>query len=311
MSHKIINKITACVPSVKLFENAVLSEYTSFKTGGPADVLARPTTIDEVQALVKLAKSEKIPYYILGNGTNMLVSDEGFRGLIIALKDLNGDIIFSETGEGDTVAVSAYAGCTLARLASEAASKGYAGLEFTAGIPGSVGGAVVMNAGAYGGEIKDILEFADVLDENGEIIRLDNKDLDFSYRHSIIQEKNYIVLSVSFILKPGDEKTIKAEIKELNERRREKQPLEYPSAGSTFKRPEGLFAGKLIEDSGLKGFSVGDAQVSEKHCGFVINKGKATSSDIYELISQVIEKVYDKTSVVLEPEIKLLGFDED
>ena len=305
-----IEKISKALPSVKLYKNAPLSEYTSFKTGGPADALVRPTTIEEVQALVKFAKEEDIPYYILGNGTNMLVSDEGFRGLIISLKDLNGDIVFSQTGDKDTWLASTYAGCTLARLASEAASKGCSGLEFAAGIPGSVGGAVVMNAGAYGGEIKDILDFADVLDENGDVVRLSNKELDFGYRHSIIQEKEYIVLSVSFILKKGDEEAIKAEIKELGERRREKQPLEYPSAGSTFKRPEGLFAGKLIEDSGLKGFSVGDAQVSEKHCGFVVNKGRAKSADIYELISEVIEKVYDKTGVVLEPEIKLLGFEE-
>ena len=310
MKKDILDKILQCVPSSKVFMDAALSEYTSFKTGGPADVLVRPSSIDEVQDLVKLAKQENIPYYLLGNGTNMLVSDEGFRGMIVALKDLNGDIVFSETEDGNMIAVSAYAGCTLARLASEAASKGYAGMEFAAGIPGSVGGAVVMNAGAYGGEIKDILDFADVLDENGDVIRLYNKDLDFGYRHSIIQEKDYIVLSVSFILKRGDEKTIKSEIKELNERRREKQPLEFPSAGSTFKRPEGLFAGKLIEDSGLKGYSVGDAQVSEKHCGFVVNKGKATSTDIYRLISDVIEKVYDTTGVVLEPEIKLLGFEE-
>ncbi|MBO4780973.1 MAG: UDP-N-acetylmuramate dehydrogenase, partial [Lachnospiraceae bacterium] len=168
----------------------------------------------------------------------------------------------------------------------------------------------VMNAGAYGGEIKDILEYADVLDESGNILRLKNEDLGFGYRKSIIQEKNYIVLMVSFLLKRGDEKTIKAEMRELNERRREKQPLEYPSAGSTFKRPEGLFAGKLIEDSGLKGYRVGDAQVSEKHCGFVVNRGKATSSDIYKLIGDVIGIVYEKTGVQLDPEIKLLGFEE-
>jgi len=310
LDKKILDKISGCVPAGCFFTDVALSEYTSFKTGGPADVLVRPTSVEELQKLVKLAKDENIPYYILGNGTNILVADEGYRGLIIALKDLTGDIVFSATNDKDTVTVSTYAGCTLARLANEAASKGWSGLEFAAGIPGSVGGAVVMNAGAYGGEIKDVLEFADVLDGNGDIIRLFNKDFDFGYRHSIIQDEDYIVLSVSFLLKKGDEKSIKAEIKELNERRREKQPLEYPSAGSTFKRPEGLFAGKLIEDSGLKGFSVGGARVSEKHCGFVINADKATSNDIYELISQVIEKVYDKTSVVLEPEIKLLGFEE-
>ena len=310
MDKKLVEKISQCVLRSEVYEQTPLSGFTSFKTGGPADCLVRPTTIEEVQKLVKLAKSEGIPYYILGNGTNMLVSDDGYKGLIIALKDLNSDIIFSNTSDKNKVAVCASAGCTLARLASEAASKALTGLEFAAGIPGSVGGAVVMNAGAYGGEIKDVLEFADVLDGNGDIVRLYNSDLEFGYRKSIIQEKDYVVLSVSFVLTRGDEKAIRAEIKELNERRREKQPLDLPSAGSTFKRPTGLFAGKLIEDAGLKGFRVGDAQVSEKHCGFVVNVGKATSADIYELISKVIEKVYEETGVVLEPEIKLLGFEE-
>lgn len=310
MDKKILQRLREICPANHVFEKAKLSEYTSFKTGGPASVLVRPTNVEELKNIIGFVRSEAVPYYIIGNGTNMLISDEGFKGVIVVLKDMSGDIVFSKTEDPELVAVSTSAGCTLARFASEAASKGLSGMEFAAGIPGSVGGAVVMNAGAYGGEIKDILDFADVLDENGDVLRLSNSDLRFGYRKSIIQEKNLIVLSVSFILKRGDEKSIKAEIKELNERRREKQPLEFPSAGSTFKRPEGLFAGKLIEDAGLKGFSVGDAKVSEKHCGFVINSGKARSSDIYELISQVIERVYEKSGVVLEPEIKLLGFEE-
>ena len=310
MDNNIIEKIKKTVSSSRVFENVALSEYTSFKTGGPADIVVRPKDAQEVKKIVALARDEKVPYYILGNGTNMLISDDGFRGIIISLKEMDNSIQVTPLSDGESYSVLTSAGCTLARLSNEAASKGLAGPEFAAGIPGSVGGAVVMNAGAYGGEIKDVFEWADVLDENGDMIRLKNDELKFGYRKSIIQEKHYLVLAVSFILKKGDEKTIKAEIRELNERRRDKQPLEYPSAGSTFKRPEGLFAGKLIEDTGLKGFSVGDAAVSEKHCGFVINKGKATSADIYELISQVIEKVYDKTGVVLEPEIKLLGFDE-
>jgi len=310
LDKKIINDIKKLCGEDKVFENVKLSEYTSFKTGGPADCLVRPVTIDELKKVTDYVRKNNIPYYVIGNGTNMLAADEGFRGVIIALKDMSGEISFSDTQDDDTVAVTAYAGCTLARLSAEAASKGLAGTEFASGIPGSIGGAVVMNAGAYGGEIKDILEYADVLDESGNILRLKNEDLGFGYRKSIIQEKNYIVLMVSFLLKRGDEKTIKAEMRELNERRREKQPLEYPSAGSTFKRPEGLFAGKLIEDSGLKGYRVGDAQVSEKHCGFVVNRGKATSSDIYKLIGDVIGIVYEKTGVQLDPEIKLLGFEE-
>lgn len=310
MDKKIINDIKKLCGEDKVFENVKLSEYTSFKTGGPADCLVRPVTIDELKKVTDYVRKNNIPYYVIGNGTNMLAADEGFRGVIIVLKDMSGEISFSDTQDDDTVAVTAYAGCTLARLSAEAASKGLAGTEFASGIPGSIGGAVVMNAGAYGGEIKDILDYADVLDESGNILRLKNEDLGFGYRKSIIQEKNYIVLMVSFLLKRGDEKTIKAEMRELNERRREKQPLEYPSAGSTFKRPEGLFAGKLIEDSGLKGYRVGDAQVSEKHCGFVVNRGKATSSDIYKLIGDVIGIVYEKTGVQLDPEIKLLGFEE-
>lgn len=310
MDKNIIGQIKKLCGGEKVFEKVKLSDYTSFRTGGPADCLVRPSDIDELKAVIGFVRENKIPYYVLGNGTNMLVSDDGFKGVIIALKDLNGEIVFKDTDESDKIRVIAYAGCTLARLSSEAASKGLQGTEFASGIPGSIGGAVVMNAGAYGGEIKDILEYADVLDEDGNVVRLSNADLKFGYRSSIIQQKNYIVLSVSFILKRGNEKIIKAEIKELNERRREKQPLEFPSAGSTFKRPEGYFAGKLIEDSGLKGYRIGDAQVSEKHCGFVINRGKATSSDIYSLIGDVIATVYEKTGVQLEPEIKLLGFDE-
>lgn len=306
----IIGQIKKLCGDEKVFEKVKLSEYTSFRTGGPADCLVRPSKIDELKNVIAFVRENKIPYYVLGNGTNMLVSDDGFKGVIIALKDLNREIVFEDTDERDKVRVIADAGCTLARFSSEAASRGLQGTEFASGIPGSIGGAVVMNAGAYGGEIKDILEYADVLDEDGNVVRLLNADLKFGYRSSIIQEKNYIVLSVSFILKHGNEKNIKAEIRELNERRREKQPLEYPSAGSTFKRPEGHFAGKLIEDSGLKGYRIGDAQVSEKHCGFVINRGKATSADIYSLIGDVIATVYEKTGVQLEPEIKLLGFDE-
>ncbi|MCR5206325.1 MAG: UDP-N-acetylmuramate dehydrogenase [Lachnospiraceae bacterium] len=310
MDRSVFDKLSKCIAPGRIIENARLSEYTSFKTGGPADILVKVGNSIEIQRIVAIAKESDVPFYVIGNGTNMLVSDEGYRGIVICLREMDNDIRAEKASNGDYCRLSCSAGCTLARLSSEAASMGYSGLEFAAGIPGSVGGAVVMNAGAYGGEIKDVFEYADVLDENGDVIRLKREDMDFGYRKSIIQEKEYIVLDVMFVLKKGEENAIKAEIKELNERRREKQPLEYASAGSTFKRPEGLFAGKLIEDAGLKGFSVGDAAVSEKHCGFLINKGKATSTDIYELISQVIEKVYEKSGVVLEPEIKLLGFEE-
>lgn len=288
-----------------------LSEYTSFKIGGKAEMVVNPHSTDEIKAVVALAKEQGVPYYILGNGTNMLISDEGFHGLVILIREKQPEITYSKTDDPEKTAVRTSAGCTLARLANESAANGLSGLEFAAGIPGSVGGAVVMNAGAYGGEIKDVIEYADVLDQNGNIVRLTGEELELGYRTSIIPEKNYIVLNASFILTKGNAEHIRDEIKELNERRREKQPLELPSAGSTFKRPEGYFAGKLIEDAGLRGYSVGGAQISEKHCGFVVNKGGATASDVYQLISDVISRVYENSGVVLEPEVKLLGFPEE
>lgn len=310
MNGRIIGEFRKFLPADRIFPDAVLAEYTSFKIGGKADVLVNPETPEEIGKCLKLVKTENIPFYIFGNGTNMLVSDEGFRGVIILIRDRQPELNFGETENPEQVTVGVSAGCSLAKLANDAASHGLSGLEFAAGIPGSVGGAVVMNAGAYGGEIKDVLEFIDVMDEDGTILRLTNEQCRFRYRMSIIQEKNYIVLYASFILRKGDSEKIKSEIRELNERRREKQPLELPSAGSTFKRPEGYFAGKLIEDAGLRGYSVGSARVSEKHCGFVVNGGDATAEQVYQLISDVIEKVYDKSGVVLEPEVRLLGFEE-
>lgn len=286
--------------------NEPLKSYTSFKTGGPADYFVIPAGTTELKRIITLAKDNQTPYYIIGNGSNLLVSDEGFRGLIICMKEPDGKVSF--TDEGDTVLVEAGAGCPLTRLAFEAARAGLTGLEFAAGIPGSVGGAVVMNAGAYGGEIKDCIVSADVIDVNGVQSTLDNASLELSYRHSVIPERGLIVTGAAFRLNRGNTEEILAVIADLNKRRRDKQPLEYPSAGSTFKRPEGYFAGKLIEDAGLKGFSVGGASVSEKHCGFVINRGNATSSDIMELIRRVGDKVYEASGVRLEPEVKLLGF---
>lgn len=310
MNGRIIGEFKRILPEERIFPDALLAEYTSFKIGGKADLVVNPESPEEIGRCLKLVKAENIPYYILGNGTNMLVSDSGFRGVIILIRDRQPELTFGNTENPETVTVGVSAGCSLAKLANDAASRGLSGLEFAAGIPGSVGGAVVMNAGAYGGEIKDVLDFVDVMDEDGSILRLSNEQCRFSYRMSIIQERNYIVLYASFILKKGDAEKIKAEIKELNERRREKQPLELPSAGSTFKRPEGHFAGKLIEDAGLRGYTVGSARVSDKHCGFVVNTGNATAAQVYQLISDVIEKVYDNSGVVLEPEVRLLGFEE-
>ena len=277
-----------------------MKKHTTFRVGGPADVLVQP---DEtaLAAILALCRQYHVSYSFIGNGSNLLVGDKGIRGVVIEMTDPMGNI------EVDGTKITAQAGAMLSKIANTAASNGLGGMEFAAGIPGSVGGAVVMNAGAYGGEMKDIIEKVYVLDENGAQLELDRDALDLGYRHSCIPEKKYIVTKVVLELVPRNEAEIRSEMKELNEKRAEKQPLQYPSAGSTFKRPEGYFAGKLIMDAGLRGFQVGGAQVSEKHCGFVINKGDATAADICQLMRDVSDKVQAQFGVVLEPEVKMIG----
>ena len=276
-----------------------MKKHTTFRVGGPADVLVQP---DEtaLAAILALCRQYHVSYSFIGNGSNLLVGDKGIRGVVIEMTDPMGNI------EVDGTKITAQAGAMLSKIANTAASNGLGGMEF-AGIPGSVGGAVVMNAGAYGGEMKDIIEKVYVLDENGAQLELDRDALDLGYRHSCIPEKKYIVTKVVLELVPRNEAEIRSEMKELNEKRAEKQPLQYPSAGSTFKRPEGYFAGKLIMDAGLRGYQVGGAQVSEKHCGFVINKGDATAADICQLMRDVSDKVQAQFGVVLEPEVKMIG----
>ena len=292
-------------PKGRILTGAPLSDFTSFRTGGPADYIAIPSDEAELSNIILLAKANEIPYYIIGNGTNLLVSDDGFRGIVIVIKEGKADVSYEE--RGDEVLVTAHAGAPLAKVAYDAARRGLAGFEFAAGIPGSVGGAVFMNAGAYGGEIKDVIVSARVMDGNGNVSVMSRDELELSYRHSAVGEKGLIVLDAVFALKRGDTDAILEQISQLNAKRREKQPLEYPSAGSTFKRPEGYFAGTLIEDAGLKGYSVGDACVSEKHCGFVINKGHATSTDIMTLIEDVTDRVFAESGVRLEPEVRMIG----
>ena len=277
-----------------------MKKHTTFRVGGPADVLVQP---DEtaLAAILALCRQYYVPYSFIGNGSNLLVGDKGIRGVVIEMTDPMGNI------EVHGTRITAQAGAMLSKIANTAASNGLGGMEFAAGIPGSVGGAVVMNAGAYGGEMKDIIERVYVLDENGAQLELDRTALDLSYRHSCIPDKKYIVTKVVLELVPRNEAEIRSEMKELNEKRAEKQPLQYPSAGSTFKRPEGYFAGKLIMDAGLRGYQVGGAQVSEKHCGFVINKGDATAADICQLMQDVSDKVQAQFGVVLEPEVKMIG----
>ena len=285
-----------------VWANEPMKYHTTFRAGGCTDYLVEPESVDEVREIVRLCRQEHVPYYVVGNGSNLLVSDEGYRGVILHLyKNMSG---FGISGSH----VKAQAGALLVRVAKTAAKEGLAGLEFASGIPGTIGGAVVMNAGAYGGEMKDVVTKVRVLLQDGSIRDYTGEEMDFGYRRSRVIEEQGIVLEAEMQLKADDPEAIAARMDDLKNRRVTKQPLEYASAGSTFKRPEGYFAGKLIEDAGLRGFQVGDAQVSEKHCGFVINRGHATASEIMELIQKVQKRVYEQSGVRLEPEVKLLGF---
>lgn len=301
MNLEFYNQLIKIINEERVLTEEPLNQHTTFRVGGPADYFVMPNKIEEVKAVVDLCQGANMPYYVLGNGSNLLVSDKGYRGVIIQIyKEMNDIQVVGDC-------IRAQAGALLSKIGNVALEARLAGFEFAAGIPGTVGGAVVMNAGAYGGEMKDILASATVLTPDGEVIKLTNEELELGYRTSIILKKAYIVLEAVYQLKPGDQETIRAKMDELKVQRVTKQPLEYPSAGSTFKRPEGYFAGKLIQDAGLRGFQVGGAQVSEKHCGFVINKDHATAADIVALMNQVSEKVMQEFGVRLEPEVKRLG----
>lgn len=278
-----------------------MKNHVTFRVGGPADFFVTPKNYEELSWVLKCCAKYEMPCYIMGNGSNLLVSDQGYRGVVIQLFRQLNDI----QGEGNVI--RAQAGALLSAVANRALEEKLTGFEFAAGIPGTLGGACVMNAGAYGGEMKDVLKSVTVLTREGERITLQKNELELGYRTSIIAKKNYIALEAEIELEAGDAEEIKAVMDDLKERRTTKQPLEYPSAGSTFKRPEGYFAGKLIQESGLQGFQVGGAQVSEKHCGFVINKDQATAADIAELIRQVQDRVEEKFGVRLETEVKRLG----
>lgn len=281
--------------------NEPMSKHTTFRIGGPADCFTIPQNAEEIKKITAVCKEENVPYYILGNGSNLLVGDRGFRGVIIQVYRNMGAIRV----EGDRI--YAKAGALLSKIAAEALGHELKGAEFSSGIPGTLGGAVVMNAGAYGGEMKQILESATVLTTEGEVKTFTVDELELGYRTSVVAKKCYIVLEAVLKLETGNAEEIRSYMEELKGKRVTKQPLEYPSAGSTFKRPEGFFAGKLIEDAGLRGFQVGDAQVSEKHCGFVINRGKATAKDVISLMEQVSDKVEAMAGIPLEPEVKRIG----
>lgn len=284
-----------------VFRNEPMKSHTTFRVGGPADWFVTPGEEEQVREIVKILQRERIPYYVTGNGSNLLVGDKGYRGVMIQLYKKMSKIRVTDE------IVYAQAGALLSKIAAEALAKSLTGFEFASGIPGTLGGAVMMNAGAYGGEMRHVLKSALSLTEAGEFRVLPAEQMELGYRSSIFAKNGDIVLSAELELKQGDPNVIRAYMDELKEKRVTKQPLEYPSAGSTFKRPEGYFAGKLIQDAGLRGFRVGGAQVSEKHCGFVINRENATAADVLSLIEQVTDKVEAEFGVRLEPEVKRVG----
>ena len=285
----------------RILEAELMSKHTTFRIGGPADFFLVPENADEIKKIIAVCKEKNVPYFILGNGSNLLVSDRGYRGVVIQLDRNFGEVKVEGTE------IHASAGALLSTIAVAARRASLTGFEFAGGIPGTLGGAVVMNAGAYGGEMKDVLRKVMVMDQSGKVFEIPAEELQMGYRTSIIKTAGYIVLGAVLSLKEGNLEEIKMLTRKLSEQRTSKQPLEYPSAGSTFKRPEGYFAGKLIMDSGLRGYRVGGAQVSEKHCGFVINTGDATAEDVRSLMKHVTEIVYAKFGVTLEPEVKFLG----
>ena len=301
MSQNLLNELYRIVGEDNVRLDEPMSKHTTFRIGGPAQYFVTPMDTEELSQIVVLCRAENVPFFLLGHGSNILVDDNGMTGVVIQLYknysrySIKGNVVKAE------------AGVMLNRLGQDIRDAGLTGFEFAAGIPGTLGGAVMMNAGAYGGEMKDIVESVSLMDYDGNLLEKSGEEMDFSYRHSIVEDEDLIVLGATLKLAKGDVKAISDKMNELAVARKTKQPLEFPSAGSTFKRPEGYFAGKLIMDAGLKGYSVGDAQVSEKHCGFVINKGHANACDVLKLIDDVKKTVYDKFQVELEPEVRIVG----
>lgn len=287
--------------SPKLIENEPMKKHTTFKIGGPADMYVSVGSIDELSELLKLAKETQTPYTVIGNGSNILVGDNGIRGLVI---EIGSNLAYCEA-DGDKI--YAQAGALLSKIASLAAANSLSGMEEISGIPGTLGGGIYMNAGAYGGEIKNVIKNVTYVDTDGEIITVTGDECNFGYRQSIFTDGKKFVVSAELDLKKDDKTAISERMADFRKRRCDKQPLAYPSAGSTFKRPEGYFAGALIEQAGLKGYGIGGACVSDLHAGFIINCGDATAKDVLDLISYVQKTVYDKFGVTLEPEVRLLG----
>lgn len=298
---ELYNRLCTITKQENVLKDEPMKKHTTFRIGGPADYFVTPESKEEIQAIVELCKKEEIPYSVIGNGSNLLVGDKGYRGVILQIFKKMNQIRVEENK------IYAGAGALLSKIAATALSESLTGFEFAAGIPGTLGGAVRMNAGAYGGEMKDVLTEVTVLTREGEIRTVPAEKLEMGYRTSLAAKNGWIILEAVLKFQKGDAEAIRGRMEELKMQRVTKQPLDLPSAGSTFKRPEGYFAGKLIMDAGLRGFTVGGAQISEKHCGFVVNKGGATAEDVRNLICAVQKKVQEDAGVKLEPEVKFLG----
>ncbi len=301
ISAAVVEALKGYVPGENILLQEKMAGHTTFRIGGPADCFLQLENEEQLQKVQRYLRLVEEPFFILGNGSNLLVSDRGYRGIILQI----GQKMSQIRVEGCTIV--AQAGALLSQVAKEAYEHGLTGLEFAAGIPGTLGGGVVMNAGAYGGEMSQVVTMVRVVNRDGEVMELDNSTMEFDYRYSTIKRYPFTVTEVTMKLAEGDREEIRARMEELAARRREKQPLEYPSAGSTFKRPEGYFAGKLIMEAGMRGFQIGDARVSDKHCGFIINTGKATAEDVRDVIQEVQTRVKECFHVELEPEIIFLG----
>lgn len=301
MEDKVLEELRSLLDNDEIKTNEPLYKHTTYKIGGDADYFVIPNNVDKIRLCVEVAKKNNIPYFVLGKGSNIIASDDGYRGMIIYLGNNFADIVIEEE------MITVEAGASIILVSNKAAQAGLSGLEFACGIPGTVGGAVTMNAGCYGSEISNVLVSAIILDEDGNIRKVTKDDLKMEYRHTIISDNSYILLSATFKLEKGNSNEIKEKMNEYNERRKKVQPLEYPNAGSVFKRPEGYYPGKLIEDAGFKGYQIGGAQVSTMHANFIINAGNAKASEIMKLINEIKLKVKEMVDVELELEQKILG----
>ncbi|MBQ9562843.1 MAG: UDP-N-acetylmuramate dehydrogenase [Lachnospiraceae bacterium] len=301
-------ELTKIVPAERVKLDEPLKNHTTIRLGGPAEYYVTPESPEQLRQILFLTTAQEVDCYILGNGSNVIFSDKGYKGVVVKMGPPQDLISILDGEEEGTGVIRVGAGASLARVAMQAAEAGLTGMEFAAGIPGTVGGALLMNAGAYGGEMKDVVKDVLVINSMGRYENYTCKQLRYGYRYSILQEDTNVIVGATLVLRRGDKEEILAKITDLNNRRREKQPLEYPSAGSTFKRPEGYFAGKLIEDAGLKGYRVGDMMISEKHAGFMINVGEGTTHDAVQLIMDVQDRVEEKFGVFLEPEVRIVGY---